>query len=173
MWSSGQNVLYGGQSGRLKTDSSPFWGIAVDYDLKKQATQIELMYTRQETKYNFELNGEKTFLSDVSIDYMHVAFILGGDESKRFWYTSLSLGATHYGPKAEDSNDEWKFSFGFGLGMKYYLGERFMLRFQGRAPYTVIGNRDDYICNDDGCVKSAGGNGAWQYELSLGLGIVF
>ena len=172
MWSSGQNVLYGGQNGSLTIESSPFWGVAVDYDLKKQSTQIEFMYTRQVSKYNFELSGEKTFLSDLTVDFMHVAFILGGDESKRFWYTSLALGATHYGVEADDSG-EWKFSIGFGLGMKYYLSDRFMLRIQGRAPYTVIGNRDDYICNDSGCLKSAGGNGVWQYELSAGLGIIF
>lgn len=173
MWSSGRNVLYGGRNGSLKTSSSPMWGVAVDYDLKKQATQLELMYTRQEGEYNFELEGTKTFISDVAIEYFHVAIILGGDESQRFWYTSLALGATHYGLKDDDFNDEWRFSIGFGLGMKYYLSERFLFRLQGRAPYTFLGDGNEFICDDEGCLKNAGGNGTWQYELSAGLGVVF
>ena len=173
MWSSGRNVLFGGRNGKLITESSPMWGVAVDINLKKRATQLELMYSRQESKYEFELEGEKTYLSDVAIEYLHVGLILGGDESRRYWYTSLAIGATHYGLKAEGYNDEWRFSLAFGLGMKYYIGKRVALRFQGRAPYTVIGGSGDFICDDDiGCVKNAGGNGAWQYELSVGLAIL-
>jgi hypothetical protein len=173
MWATGMNVLYGGQNATLDVESSPMWGVAIDWDLMKRATQLEVMYTRQQSEFNFKLQGEKTFLSDVSIDYVHLAMILGADETKRFWYTSLSLGATHIGFADDAVNDSWKFSIGFGLGMKHYFGKRFLFRLQGRAPYTIIGDGYEYTCNEGGCLKSAGGRGMWQYELSAGLGIVF
>jgi hypothetical protein len=57
----------------------------------------------------------------------------------------------------------------FGLGGKYYFNDRLGLRVQARAPYMFVEDSAKFYCDDTGCLKSAGGRGIWQFDLSLGL----
>jgi len=95
---------------------------------------------------------------------------MGVERDRTIWYTSLSLGTTRFNPDDEDSGEDWRFSMMFGLGAKYSLTKRLGLRFQARFPWTYMGgDGSEIICGEIGCMKSSGGLGLWQFDLSVGV----
>jgi opacity protein-like surface antigen len=168
-WSNGYDVLLGSQKGTIATRGSAMWGIALDYSIRDSLTQIEASYNRQDTKLTYQFGGEETDVADVSIEYLQLGGLFGVEKSNVVWFTSLSLGTTRFVPKEGTTEDEWRFSMIFGLGAKYYFNDRVGLRLQGCAPYMFVEDETNYACGDLGCLKSAGGRGFWQFEVSLGL----
>ena len=168
-WSRGYDVLLGAQKGNLDIKDSAMWGVALDYAVKDSLTQIEVLYNRQDTDLAFDLDGQKTDITAVSVEYLHVGALLGVERGDVLWYTSFSLGTTRFAPKEGTSGDEWRFSIMFGLGGKYYFNDRLGVRVQARAPYMFVEDSAKFYCGDSGCLNSAGGRGIWQFDLSLGL----
>ncbi len=170
VWTHGYDVLLGGQQGTLETRGSAMWGAALDYSIKDGLTQIELSYNRQDTEVLFEFGGEETDQSaDVSIEYLQLGALFGVEQYGFGWFTSFSLGTTRFAPKEGSVEDDWRFSMIFGVGAKYYFNDRVGLRLQGRAPYMFVDDSANFYCGDTGCLKSAGGRGIWQFDVSLGL----
>jgi hypothetical protein len=169
VWTRGYDVLLGGRKGTLTMDKSGMFGIALDINVGKKGAQLELLYNRQDTEMYVEFPDEKVPVSDIIVEYFHIGTVLGTPRGNTSWISSFSLGATHYSPKEEGTDSNWYFSIMLGLGFEYYLSERFGLRFLGRAPYTLLGSDEEFLCNEDGCLKSAGGRGIWQFDLSIGL----
>lgn len=169
VWSRGYDVLLGGRKGTLKTDKSGMAGVIFDVSVGDKGARLELIYDRQDTEMYVDFSGERTHISDMVIEYYHIGALWGVDSEKSRVFTSFSLGATHFNPKEEGVNSDWYFSIMLGFGLDYYFSERFGLRFLGRLPYTLLGWQDEFICIEEGCLKSAGGRGMWQFDLSLGL----
>jgi hypothetical protein len=106
-WSRGYDVLLGAQKGNLDVKESAMWGVALDYTVKDSLTQIEVLYNRQDTDLAFDLSGQKTDITGVSVEYLHVGGLLGVQRGDVMWYTSFSLGTTRFAPKEGNSGDEW------------------------------------------------------------------
>jgi hypothetical protein len=171
VWSRGYDVLLGNQRGNLNTEAGAMWGVAVSYSLSDELTRIEVLYNRQDTEMTAEFGGDKTAIDDVSIDYLQAGGLFGVERKNAVWFTSLSLGTTRLriAPAGGRGSDEWRFSIIFGLGAKRYFNDRIGLRAQVRAPYMYVEDTAAFICDEAGCLKSAGGRGIWQFDLSLGL----
>ena len=54
IWSSGRAATYNGQSGDIDLESSEWFGVALDITLPVPGTQLELLYTRQDTDLLFK-----------------------------------------------------------------------------------------------------------------------
>ena len=173
VWSRGYDVLLGGQKGNLGTEASAMWGVAVGYSLSDSLAQIEVLYNRQDTEMTAEFAGDKTKIDDVSVEYLQVGGLLGVERNRVVWFTGFSLGTTRLriSPAEGSGSDEWRFSIIFGFGAKYYFNDRIGLRAQVRAPYMFVEDTASFICGEGGCLKSGGGRGIWQFDLSLGLAV--
>jgi len=169
VWTRGYEVLLGAQQGNLDTRESAIWGISVGYSLRDSLTQIEVLYNRQDTDLFFEFSGDESEVTGVSIEHLHVGGLLGVPRGRSVWFTTFSLGTSRWAPKSGDGDDAWRFSLMFGLGAKYPINERFGLRLQVRAPYMFVEDSANFICGPSGCLKSAGGRGIWQFDMSVGL----
>jgi hypothetical protein len=171
VWSRGYDVLLGGQIGNLGTKGSVMWGVLASYNIPDSLTQIELLYNRQDTEMTAEFAEKKTNITGVSVEYVQVGGLLGIQRVGTVWFTSFSLGAGHLrlAPLETTGSDAWRFAIIFGLGAKRYFNDRIGLRAQLRAPYMFVQDSASFICSDSGCLKSGGGRGIWQFDLSLGL----
>jgi hypothetical protein len=170
VWTSGYDVLLGSQKGQMNLDPAAMWGLGAGYCIKDSLTQIELFYNRQDTKMTIEIGGDKRDLTDVAVDYLQIGGSFGTQREGSVWFTSVSLGTMRFAPEAGE--DQWRFSMIFGLGAKHYFNRKVGLRLLGRAPFTWVEDSAKFLCTDEGCLKSAGGRGVWQFDVSLGLVIV-
>ncbi len=167
VWTGGYDVLLGAQKGKLDTKTSAMWGVAVDYKLKN-FTELEVLYNRQDSEMGFNFSGNTTSIADVSVEYLQAGILFGAPRNDVLLFTSVSAGTTRVAPR-DGGDDRWRFSIMLGLGAKYFFNERVGLRLQGRAPFIWVNDSSEFICGDAGCLKSGGGSGIWQYDLSLGL----
>jgi len=53
-------------------------------------------------------------------------------------YGTLSLGTTWFNMKEENSTDEWLFSFGAGVGLKYFFNDKIGIRIQARMILPLV-----------------------------------
>jgi opacity protein-like surface antigen len=168
VWTSGYDVLLGGQKGNLDTRTTAVWGMTVGYSLRDSLTQIELIFSHQNADIYFEFSGQEIDYTGVSVDHLQLGALLGTPRGKTVWFTAFSLGTSHWAPKGE-GDDAWRFSFMLGLGAKYPVNDRFGLRLQARFPYMIVQDSSKFVCGPSGCLTSGGGSGMWQFDLSLGL----
>jgi len=169
VWTSGYDVLLGGQKGNLDVRESAVWGVTVGYNLRDSLAQIELIYSHQDADVYFEFSGQDTSYGEVSIEHLHIGGLFGTSSGRTVWFTTLSLGASRWAPKDGETDDAWRFSLIFGLGAKYPINERFGLRFQARLPYMFVEDTAKFACGPSGCLNSAGGRALWQFDMSVGL----
>jgi len=173
VWTRGYDVLLGGQRGNLDTRASAVWGVTVGYSLRDSLTQVELIYSHQDTDLYFELSGEETEVTGVSIEHLHIGGLFGTARGRTVWFTTFSLGASRWAPKDGESDDAWRFSLMLGLGAKYPISEKLGVRLQARLPYMFVDDTASYACGESGCLNSAGGRSIWQFDLTAGLIIAF
>src|SRR4029077_10483740 len=84
-----------------------------------------------------------------------------------------TLGATYLSPQQSGYQNELKFSFGVGGGVKVPIGRHFGLRLEARAYGTVLDNNSSTICTNGSCVIHVSGSLMWQYEANAGVYIAF
>jgi hypothetical protein len=167
VWTRGYDVLLGGQNGTLDTRESAVFGVTAGYAIRDSLTQIELIYSHQDADVFFDFSGEEADYGKVAIDHLHLGGLLGTSKGGTVWFTTFSLGTSRWAP--DEGDEQWRFSLMLGLGAKYPINDRFGLRFQARIPYMFVDDNANQICNESGCLKSAGGNTVWQFDLSVGL----
>jgi hypothetical protein len=168
IWTRGYDVQLGGQRGNLDVRASADFGVTVGYAVKDSLAQIELIYSHQDADVFFEFSGQETDYGQVAIDHIHLGGLFGVPSGRSVWFTTFSLGASRWAPDGKD-DDARRFSLMFGLGAKYPINDRLGLRFQARIPYMFVADSARYVCNDSGCLSSAGGKSMWQFDLIAGL----
>jgi hypothetical protein len=178
-WTWSRRISWGINSGDLDLKNTGFWGIAVDFNLHP-AAQLEILYDHQETDWTFKQGGITRTLGPTTVQYLQIGAVKGIQQGKVKPFGSMSLGATRYGLSGEYtdpiddstitvSEDAWKFSVIFGLGVKFYASERIGIRAQARLPYTFMNTGLGVGCGFGGCGATIGGTGIAQFDLSAGL----
>jgi len=125
------------------------YGLALSYALNRQFS-LEAMWNRQQSALNVEgglVGPGKVKAFDMKIDQWHGNFIwhaYNRDPKFRPFFL-LGLGVTNF-ITPSDFENESKFSFALGGGVKYYVGDAFGLRFQGRWTPTYINSSPAYWC---------------------------
>jgi hypothetical protein len=123
--------------GKLKITDGMNYGVSIIVPDFKYATDLEISYTRLDSKARFTAYpGYPLYQDDevnVSTNYFQVGVLksLGGDEMIKP-FGSFSMGATVFSPKVSDYDDTWRFSITLGLGAKLMITERVGIMLRGR-----------------------------------------
>jgi len=111
-------------------------------------------------------------VGDVTLNQFHADFtrevVIPEVKGLRTFLTA-SLGATHLGA-AEDGFT--RFSFGFGAGLKQFLGSKFAIRVEAQwLPILVEPSVSGFACGTiqfGGCLVVLSGEFVQQFQLSIG-----
>jgi hypothetical protein len=135
---------------------------------------IELRWTRSTSRLRFDapLGLLGASLGDVTLNQVHADFTREFEipevKSLRSFVTG-SLGLTHVGA-AHDAFT--RFSFGFGAGLKQFLGSRLAIRAEAKwLPILIDPNVGPWACGTivgGGCLVVVSGHLTQQFEFSIG-----
>ena len=100
--------------------------------------QVELMYSEQETEFEFRrfgFFGSPGFLEvvEVDVEYFHVGAAYTWTTGQIEPFVDLTVGTTHISPRGSGSGDSDDLSLSIGGGVKVWVGEHLGFRFQGRV----------------------------------------
>ena len=192
-----------GSSGRISTSSNhleltPMWGYAFEGEFDDEETgetleiadeaafgfrlaydyeynsQIEFLYSHQETELSTGHLFPTETLYDLDVDYYHIGGSLfwgrGGELEPHFTGT---MGLTHFNPEDSRVDSLIRFSMGFGGGVRYfpvkqvglYTGVRGLVTFVNSDVKVYSGSRGSYAI-----VKA---DDVWQFQVYAGLIFVF
>jgi opacity protein-like surface antigen len=167
------------RQGELKLKDAGFWGVAADVNVRPGGA-IELWYSRQETTLKLDENfGFSRDLTDMTVEYFQAGGLLEVQRgTPAVPFVSFTLGATHYNPKERSIDgrtidDEWRFSFILGLGVKTFFSERVGARLQGHFYSTFMDTGGSLWCGGGGCSFGLFGYGIYQGDISAGLSVAF
>ncbi len=166
----------GSETGQFSVDPNVDWGATLGYRVKRDGL-VELVYSRQSTPIQFHPDGGASVtVGDGSIEYFQLggALEFGNDEVTKPYF-ALTVGGTRFAAENSAVGDEWRFSFGAALGLKFYLSQHVGLRTQARLWMSTLSSDTNFWCTlPGGCVIVAS-NGVFftQGEVSGGVMFVF
>jgi opacity protein-like surface antigen len=142
--------------GDLRVRNNGEWGLIASYRLNKIAN-IELSYTGVSTTIEHDIRNSP----DVSYgDWMVNYFLLGSTKelystSKLRPFGNFSLGAVWFDPSNNFYDDEVRFAFSAGIGVKYFFSDKIGVRLQTRLLSPLYGAGVGVSCGN-GCGASVG-----------------
>ena len=150
-------------------DDTSTYGLSFQIGPVNSEMKVEFMWTRQDT--SMDLHGFTGLNSvDLSIDEFQLGGIAEMGKNRFREYVAASVGATHF---ATDFGDDTRFSFGLGVGVKYYLASHFVSRGDLRGFCTVVDSDSAFIFHNGVTVAHFSGSTLWQGQATIGAGIVF
>ncbi len=153
------------------------WKDAMSYGLSAGVrfddfSLIEIRWTRSTSTLRFGAPFASASIGDVSLNQFH------GDFTREFEipevkglrsFLTASLGATHL---AASGDAFTRFSFGFGTGLKQFIGSRFAIRAEAQwLPIVVEPAVSGFACGTiqfGGCLVVLNGELVQQFQLSIG-----
>jgi opacity protein-like surface antigen len=138
-----------------------------------QELRIEFLYSHQET----QLEADSGFLtpsskfSDIDIDYYHVGASWEWVLPKIRPFFAMGIGATRFDPDEQLLDDDTRFSYSLGGGVKLFVQKNIALHLGGRFFSTYIDNQKHLHCNNNNtfCFESREDEYLNQFEAMLGL----
>ncbi len=152
-------------------DAGISYGLALDYSGPQPSEmKLELFWSRQES--GLDLNGVNGLSHmDMSLDEFMIGGVYEHGQGRLRETVTGLVGATLFTPEFGDQ--EARFSFGFGLGVKYFLFKNLALRADLRAYCTVVESEGVFISSGGVTVAYFTGSTIWQGEVSGGLTLAF
>ncbi len=122
--------------GEVEIKDAENFGGMIDIPIpSKPGAKFEFYYSRQNTTVTLKEypSGAKTELFDLALEYYQVGGVYERKVNNMAPFGSFTLGAVRFAPKQDSYkgvglNDEWRFAFTLGLGLKSYFSERVGLR---------------------------------------------
>jgi hypothetical protein len=162
--------------GQLSLDSSLSYGLMVDIRVRPDAT-LHAVWDRQDTVLDFhdsDLFFPRRVLVDVAVEYYQFGGTLEFPRERLRPYIVLTVGATRFDAKVDDFGDEWRFSIGFGGGLKTYVSSRFGFRADARVWPTLVNTSGGFFCSaPGGCLVSLEADAFVQVNASAGFFLAF
>ncbi len=155
------------------------WNDATSYGVSAgvrfdEFSLIEFRWTRSTSSLRFDapLGSVAASLGDVTLNQFHAdftrEFVIPEVKGLRSFLVG-SVGATHL---AGTHDGFTRFSFGFGAGLKQFLGSRFALRAEAQwLPILIDPEVSAFACGSvgpTGCLVVLTGPVTQQFELSVG-----
>jgi hypothetical protein len=172
-WTFAQDAYVGNTVGEIDLDDAAFYGAALDINTMRRSTkevQVRLLYRRSDSQVTFRPVGDRSVQADAAIEYWHIGGVGGYRRGKAMPFTAVSLGGSRLVAGSEDS---WKFSMMFGLGVKYYASPKVGLMLQGNLPITFTDAWGGVTVGTGGAGLSVGGTGIGQIDVGGGVIICF
>jgi hypothetical protein len=147
------------------------YGLVADFRVSPD-TEVELLWSQQNTRVQ-QTSPAAAQLFDVNVGYYQIgaSYLFTNEGVQPFMVATL--GVTYISPQQSGYQNETKFSFGIGGGVKVPVGRHFGLRLEARAYGTVLDNNSSAVCTSGTCVIHVSGNLMWQYEANAGIYIAF
>ncbi len=157
----------------LVTEAAPSFGLTVGYQVRRDM-QVELFYSRQSadlTAKADEARGEPD-IPKLGVDYWHAGWLYelrppGGIRP----YVVVRLGATRFDPINIDADSIWRFSGGFGAGVRVFFTESVGVRVEAQLLSTAA--RSGNYFNYEGKHFQVESSGVHQGSISAGLTVAF
>jgi hypothetical protein len=135
--------------------------------------QYELLYSRQSTSATTRgfYDGDPTI--DIDVEHYHFGgtYLFDGQNTRPF--IALTLGASRFDPKHEESTPQTYFSASLGAGVQLAASSRFGIRFEARAFATFVDDSSRIFCSSingtGSCLIRVEGNLLMQWEARAGL----
>lgn len=161
--------------GELKIDNSLDYGATLDIRLSDDLL-IELLYNRMDTEVGLrkEYYNTTDYLFDMSVEYFQGGVQVETETGQFRPFAAFTIGGTYFNPKDSNYEEDWKFSFTAGGGIKYYFTDNLGVRLQWRFLVPVYFSSASIFCNDGYCgIFITGGTYLLQYDLTAGLIVSF
>jgi opacity protein-like surface antigen len=161
------------QGVKYSLHAGPAYGLFIDFGLpetEKVKKNFELRWSHQDSV--MDLQGYSG-LNDVNlgIDQIQIGGSVERADAKLREYLSLLVGATHYSTDGYGSTT--KFSFSFGVGLKYFPCRNVALRADLRAFCTVVEGEGAFISTGGTTIVAFSGTTFWQGQATVGVSIAF
>jgi len=130
--------------GKFKVEDAGCYGGMLAVQVRS-GNYVEFSYTGMTTQgdwrpySSYELDHPKTTV-DMSVNHFQIGTLneLPLDNESIRPYGTLTLGTTWFNLKEDNSNDEWLFSVGAGLGLKYFFNDKIGIRIQARMILPLV-----------------------------------
>ena len=151
--------------------SAQTYGLVADFRVSPE-TEVEVLWSQQNTRVQ-QTAPVNAQLFDVNVGYYQIggSYLFTQEGVQPFMVATL--GATYFSPQQPGYQNETKFSFGIGGGVKLPVGRHFGLRVEVRAYGTVLNNNSSAVCTSGSCLIHVSGNLMWQYEANAGVYLSF
>ena len=151
--------------------SAQTYGLVADFRVSPE-TEVEVLWSQQNTRVQ-QTAPVNAQLFDVNVGYYQIggSYLFTQEGVQPFMVATL--GATYFSPQQSGYQNETKFSFGIGGGVKLPVGRHFGLRVEARAYGTVLNNNSSAVCTSGSCLMHVSGNLMWQYEANAGVYLSF
>lgn len=152
-------------------DEGSSWGMFVDI-ADEHWRHYELFYADLDTK----VEGAAPF--DMQVQYLQLGGIVSHPDARYVIpYFGMTVGAARFSPDEPGLDNETKFAFSVGGGLRFPITDHFGVRFDARAFITVLDSDGDLFCVSDAaggtCRIRAKSDTFLQYAASLGVTIGF
>ena len=157
----------------LVMEAAPSFGLTVGYQVRRDM-QAELFYSRQSADVTIDVDGVRGTpdITKLGVEYWHLGWLYelrppGGIRP----YVVVRLGATRFDPINIDADSIWRFSGGFGAGVRVFFTESVGVRVEAQLLSTVArsGNYFSY----EGKHLQVESSGVHQGSISAGLTVAF
>jgi hypothetical protein len=123
-----------------------------------------------------EVDGTSPF--DLKVQYLQVGGMVSHPDAEHVIpYFAMTIGAARFSPDAAGLDDETKFAFSAGGGVRVPITDHLGVRFDARAFVTVLDSDGNLFCASEGgvgtCNIRAKSDTFLQYAASLGLTFAF
>jgi hypothetical protein len=161
------------QRGSLNIKDAMNYGVILDITVRPN-TQLELSYSRQDTRVEFRGVGIDNPIIDAAVEYWQIGGLVEYPKDRVRPFGLFTLGATHFNPKTTGISSVWRFSGTVGGGVKVFLSPNLGLRLQGRLLFPYIAGGSSIFCGlPGGCYVTLGGTVMLQADVTAGLILAF
>lgn len=137
-----------------------------------QWRHYEVLYVQQSS----EIGGAIPL--DLDVQYLQVGGTVSNPDAERVIpYFGITIGAARFSPDQSGLDDETKFAFTVGTGVKVPITEHIGVRFDARAFVSLLDTDGNIFCVSDqgggACAIRTKSDTLLQYHAALGLTIAF
>jgi len=142
--------------GKFKVENGGCYGVNLAVQVRS-GTFVELGWTGMTSQGEWRPYNEYSIsipeaTVDMAVNYFQIGSVneLPLDNEAIRPYGTVSIGATWFNIKSEQSDDEWLFSAAAGLGLKYFFNEKVGIRLQARLLLPVVYNGGGFYLGTGG-----------------------
>jgi opacity protein-like surface antigen len=132
----------------------------------------EFLFSSQST----EIDGSTPI--DLDVQYLQIGGTISNPDAERVIpYFGITVGAARFSPDQSGLDDETKFAFTIGTGVKVPITDHIGVRFDARAFVSLLDTDGNIFCiSDNGvgtCAIRTKSDTLLQYHAALGLIVAF